>query len=281
MALQVSSSSPRQQQSFWDLQGFVFQQGRPEDKQLAVSTSSAEFAAFFTFNFKCANLVNCVFFFFFYEQLWNNYFIRNSLFSILLVASGCLVLLHHATPGGPAHHVPPELWQHGPGQRRLQGRCISCIAADDSPNQTQCEMENSALVLAEVEGTAPVQKPRPPSPTCKVVRSCWNVTFLMSDGLLRKNQRSNWNQLVCLHFDQWDNMVHLPSSREQAMGRGDAVKWCHDSVEQCSAGELPWQPVILWGRWGDGVLWNLVVMSSCSSDAVQWWATTRFSTSIW
>lgn len=32
VALQVRSSGPRQQQSFWDLQGLVFQEGRAEDK---------------------------------------------------------------------------------------------------------------------------------------------------------------------------------------------------------------------------------------------------------
>lgn len=44
VALQVRSSGPRQQQSFWDLQGLVFQEGRAEDKQVAVSMS--EVAAF-------------------------------------------------------------------------------------------------------------------------------------------------------------------------------------------------------------------------------------------
>lgn len=70
---------------------------------------------------------------------------------------------------------------------------------------------------------------RPASPTCKVVRSCWSVTFLMSDGLLRRNKRRTWNHPVCLHSHQWDNMVHMPSSQEQAMRRRDGVKWCHDS----------------------------------------------------
>lgn len=97
-----------------------------------------------------------------------------------------------------------------------------------TPNQTQSEMENSAVVLADFEGTC-WNCTRPASPTCKVVRSCWSVTFLMSDGLLRRNKRRNWNQPVCLHSHQWDNMVHIPSSQEQAIRRRDVVKWCHDS----------------------------------------------------